>query len=486
MLPDANALVREVDCHLREVESLIERCVPAVEEAKKKVDGLELMRRACEAFGSTDSIVILSQHAGPMRERVAKLEGKLRSALQRLAGAVVVETDTLDITNEPMAAPADVPEKSATNGIHAEPAEIAPPSRATIVYKPPPPIRAAAVAPAIAPPDPEDLEKIHELEEECERQFSKLAFVGDEERHALLTICAAKGRRLRVRLRDSYAVDRRLGDLIRKIVDMKRRYRLGWIDGCERSFDVPDWDAYVERCEDHFRELKIREQARQEEARVARERAGQLATEVERRGRELRHYLETDEGHSAAEPEKLRAVLMSYLSVDGSLDADLLEKLRAHKNLFTGIAFRRVRKELERPGIVNSSDSEHGGEIIRIRDRVLSKTRGARAVVFGPYVSDDVRRRVELILGLERLAWVEANALDDASWEELDRQVARGEIQFIIRAMCYLSESSGAALLEMVKKGSVTMLDLDRPEDPQHVLFAFDRILFTAVMPNLP
>jgi hypothetical protein len=484
------ALVREVDCHLRETESLLQRCIPAVEEAKKRVDGLDWMRRACEALGSADSLQILTEHVGPMRDRLQRLEGALRETLQRLAGSDAPRgSTTLPPPRSEMVAPAREPgtpspspasvdatgepaDPAVHNGTHADgpTGRIAPLQRN--VTKP-------FVAPAaVAPPDPEDLERIHELEEENDRQIAKLPFVSDEERHALLTLCAAKARRLRTRLRDSYAVDRRLGDLIRKIVDLKRRYRLGWIDGCERSFDVPDWDAYVERCEEHFRELKIREQARQEEARLARERATQWSIEVDRRGRELRSYLGTEEGRSGSEPEKLRAVLMSYLSVDGSLDPDLLEQLKIHKNLFTGIAFRRVRKDLERLAGGAQADGERAGEIAAIRERVLGRTRGMRTVVFGPFVGDDVRRRAEAALAFERLSWIEANALDESAWEELGRQVRAGEIQMIVRAQNYLSQAANAALSELASKGPAIVIDMDRPEDPEHLLLSIDRSLF--------
>lgn len=521
MLPDPNALVREVDCHLREVESLVERIVPGVENARKKVEALEWMRRACEAFGESETLTALSQHVEPMRERVRKLELRLRAALHgaSLQGASLQGTSLqgtslqgagsgsqasaaihVETAGGETAHPPDNININDAGGAHAEPAA----NNNTAlnnnsaqnnnIHDPilhhlsngtrPPGIRNSVARPSqpaqVLPPDPADVEKIRELEEECEREFAKLPFGRDDERHAVLTVCAAKARRLRTRLHDSYAVDRRLGDLIRKIVDMKRRYRLGWIDGCERSFDVPDWDAYVDRCEEHSKELKIREQARQEEARVARERATHLQSEVERRGRELRAYLDTEEGRLGAEPEKLRAVLMSYLAVDGGLDGELLEKLRIHKNLFTGIAFRRLRKGFERATAAGgAAEDEVSPEIQKSRDRVIAKMRGLRAVMFAPATSDEVRRRIETVLGLDRMAWVDPSTLDALAWAEFGNQLGRCEIQVVLHATGGpAAPGQELQMRDALKRGAAIYIEVERPEEHDSVMGAVERGLF--------
>lgn len=518
MLPDPNTLVRDVDCHLREMESLVERLVPGMAEARKKVEALEYMRRACEAFGNQDGFVVLTREVEPMRERVRRLEERLRAILQfqhRQPGAAAeagapVESplapsasplpatgaDPEDLTNPPLLLtnPPAPPSANFENGVaenvtngyetngghsyHSPANGNVPPGAPGLrprggIYK------NAAPAPVL-PPDPEDLEKIHDLEEECEREFAKLPFARDDERHALLTVCAAKARRLRTRLHDSYAVDRRLGDLIRRIVDLKRRYRLGWIDGCERSFDVPDWDAYVDRCADYYRELKVREQARHEEARVLRERTTHLQSEVDRRGRELRQYLETEEGRLGTEPEKLRAVLMSYLAVEGALDGELLEKLRIHKNLFTGIAFRRLRKGLERvPGI--PVEDETPGDALRARERVIAKIRGLHGVMFAPSTNDEIRRRIESALALDRLAWVDPVALDGPAWAEFTNLMGRGEIQVVLRARnAPPGVWSDAPLREALKRSAAFYFEVDQPEDVDATLGAIERALFAS------
>ncbi|HKD99982.1 MAG TPA: hypothetical protein VKE69_03155, partial [Planctomycetota bacterium] len=288
MLPDAHALVREVDCLLKEVESLVERLGRGFEDARAKVEALDLMRRGYAAFGTQDVSTLLAASVEPMKERVARIDARLRASLGGAAActgesAAPAHADGMHgasgVAREAAAVsargPEDVPAVEAQRArvvdrLH-EPAPSDPPVRAGGIAgygrgDDPHDLRAGAAAshvsepgiggstilrPAsrfgrphgagsapIVPPDPGDLDKIRQLEDECEREFSRLHFASDEERHSVLTLAAAKARRLRMAMRDSYAVDRRLGDLIRKIVDLKRRYRLGWIDGCERSFEV--------------------------------------------------------------------------------------------------------------------------------------------------------------------------------------------------------------------------------------------------------
>lgn len=523
MLPDADALVREVDLHLRELESLVDRLASGVVLAQRKVEALEWMRKALEAFGGGDALNTIASNVGPMRERVRVVEEKLRASLGPLSASGTAAPSTPcaagngAVENGSPASTFPEVEPCDTNGPHHQnghaqteyninpaqgtaPAsdEQAPPRNGarTVGFIPIEQLAQRYVPPRYAmaqlqATDPADLERIRELEEECEREFAKLPFVHDDERHALLIVCAAKARRLRTRLHDSYAVDRRLGDLIRKIVDLKRRHRLGWIDGCERGFDVPDWDAYVERCEEHYRELKIREQARAEEARVARQRVQHLQSEIERRGRELRHYLDTEEGRLGAEPEKLRAVLMSYLAVDGALDPELLERLRVHKQLFTGIAFRRLRKGLERPPLGTgfpsgafqvpafdppvsgpADESEWVTMLQRAREQLHARTRGARAILFAPYAGDEMRRRSEELLGFDRLGWVDVTALDPAAWHELNLQITRGEVHYILRSAAQeFSPYAEAQLADALKAGPIPCVQVERADDAE-VLFA--------------
>ncbi len=502
MIPDANVLVQDVDRLLKEVESLVERLGPGVEEVRRKVEALEWMRRGCSAFGVSDVVGVVSDHIAPMRERVAKIEDKLRASLSPQAPApaasapsgVAPAAEAAPLTESDD--PASVAPRSLENGASppaAAPPAAAPNGGAVTLGRIQLPRNgghgshtshggrssyATGSAP-IVPPDPEDLERIRQLEEECEREFAKLHFARDEERHAVLTIAAAKARRLRTRVHDSYAVDRRLGDLIRKIVDLKRRYRLGWIDGCERTFDVPDWDAYVERCEEHYRELEQRDAMRHEEARLARERASHLAVEAERRGRELRSYLETDEGRRGTEPEKLRAVLMSYLAVDGPLDAELVETLRVHRSLFTGIAFRRLRKGFDRAsGNGVHAAEEVSAETARLRERLRSRVGGQRAVLLAGSLVEDARRRIEEALGLERLVWVDVSGVEiPALLEELGRQVHRGDVQLVLRTCVGAPSLESASIREAVARGRAGYVEVEAVEEIDAILATIDRHL---------
>jgi hypothetical protein len=538
VIPDPKNLLRDVDRLLREVESLAQRLEPSLREARLKVEAVECLRKGLAAFGALETDSPLTAEVGALRARLTTVAERLRGAMapdgldaeessraeppaadaERLpvtiasapssltpavespgteegdaAAAVKPDSDTkldndtkLDHGASPPANGSQHRNGGAhgaeTRGLHSLLHGELPPVGSRI----PLPGRHGArpgmpgLTPAahVQPPDPEDLEKIRVLEEECEREFAKLPFAGDEERHCLLTLCAAKARRLRPKLRDSYAVDRRLGELIRRIVDLKRRYRLGWIDGCERNFDVPDWDAYVERCEEQLRELRVRDQARHDEARVARERAGAIAGEVDRRGRELRHYLDTEEGLRGTEPEKLRAVLMSYLAVEGGLDGDLLERLRSHKHLFTGIAFRRVRKALERAAGAPPAVDE---ETQRIRDRVVHRMRGCRAVLFAAPGSEEARRRIEMGLVLDRLVWLDMGTLDASAWSEFGRQVQLNEVHWVLRAPSNSSDAvspwSEDQLREMLRKGNARLVDVDRIDDLEGLLGSIDRAL---------
>src|SRR5262245_52596150 len=81
MLVDAKALVREVDCLLKEVESLVERLGHGFEDARKKVEALEAMRRGFSAFGNSEVVAVLSTQMEPLRERVQRIDRKLRASL---------------------------------------------------------------------------------------------------------------------------------------------------------------------------------------------------------------------------------------------------------------------------------------------------------------------------------------------------------------------------------------------------------------------
>ncbi|MBL8692734.1 MAG: hypothetical protein JNJ88_01415 [Planctomycetes bacterium] len=500
MMSDPQSFVRDVECLLREVESLVERLAPGLEEARRKVEALEWMRRSFGAFDQGEVVDALAPHVDGMRERIHRTEARLRAAMaasicgESPRGATPTapspraeEPRSPDSSEPPAAENAQTSTPIPPHGL------VSAPTRASASFRSTTAPRNAAPSygshphgtPApVVPPDPEDLEKIRALEEECEREFGKLHFLSDEERHAMLTVAAAKARRLRTRVHDSYAVDRRLGDLIRKIVDLKRRYRLGWIDGCERTFDVPDWDAYVERCEDHFRELRMRDTIRQEEQRLARERAHLLAGEVDRRGRELRAYLDTDEGRHGTEPEKLRAVLMSYLSVDGPLDNDLLDRLRVHRALFTGIAFRRLRKGFERlpgPGMAGSDDTS--ADLLRLRERVAARLRGQRAVVFAGPMPEEGRRRLEVSLHLEQLSWIDLT-LEDAlpRLGEITHQAERRELQFFVRSTSLNGHAlhgpaAEAAIRELAARAGLPLVDVEHPEDADALAAALDRAL---------
>lgn len=495
MFPDPKLIVRDVECLMREVESLVERLDPSLREIERKVAALEGLRWGLEVFGASDALTELGGESAALRARVKAVSERLRAALCAESAAAPPRADAtpepLDRRNPNHAPKGIAPISNGAAADKAPTAAAVPPQGSNGVDSGAVGGRAAQAAsvPLVQPPDPGDLEKIRALEEECEREFASLAFLGDETRHAALTLCAAKVRRLRPRLRDSYATDRRVGELVRRIVDLRKRYRLGWIDGCERHFDVPDWDAYVERCEETLRELRAREQARLEETRVTRERAGMIAREVERRGRELRNYLDTEEGSRGAEPEKLRAVLMSYLAVDGPLDSGLIERLRPHRQLFTGIAFRRVRKALERAPEGNGTAAEADGRVESERHRrVVAKTRGCRAVLLGALESDEHRKRIETWLALDRLTCLDTAALNAAARTDIGSRLEAEGVAWVLRASSPSggvdSRKEGLPCEDGVTFHSARIVRVDRFDDLETLLEAIDRAISEGAPPS--